>query len=297
MKTIQGELEFMIGNSSGEKRSDIAMKTESRIKSEVEDRVAVVEIDDKVKELKDLTDKDEIVECLQSIGEIFVTSAMFKARLKSEEYYIYPLLVEAYYYKEGVFMDNSSYCREEQAGHQYEYYPHAGRRISRGIDIVLSDSNDYYLSYLLKCVLIVDTNTKNAEPELLNQTEFYRKFKDEFERESHSIILNAEDENIRTNTVVLSNVRRGLKEECPYARKHLAIVAIDRYKNDEKYMKQYKKLRNSLYSKTSADDGFGGGVEGLVLRNVDYLEDKDLCYKEITGYRMSRYPEKDGGDA
>jgi hypothetical protein len=234
-------------------------------------------IEGEIKKLKPLTDKEKIIESLQTIGKILVTSAMFK----SKSYSVYPLLVEAYYYKEGVFMDDSVYLfqRREKQKEQYkpygsyEYFIH-GKAEFEGLDIVLFDYENHCLSYLLKCVLI-QYKDRSKKSEILNQIEFFNKFaenKKEFQR-GHSIVAEkAKDDSIRTKDFALVNIRKGLSKNCCYKDEYLAIVTdINKYINVE----EHTKLTKSLYGRDNRkpeDDKFGGGVQGLLFRNIPYYQ-------------------------
>ena len=134
-------------------------------------------------ELKDLqklvceleNEKDEKwqVKKLQEIG----ISLINEYEIHVGNRIIKPLLVEAYYYHEGKFEDASVHsaeksqantyklARERQKNHFSQLYIHYGRS---GLDIVLSQKNDYYLSFLLKCSLVGgDCMTQTSLPKQL----------------------------------------------------------------------------------------------------------------------------------
>lgn len=137
----------------------------------------MIDIRNKVKELeKETTDEKRIVKKLQEINECFLQNVIIKInRLE-----IYPIEVEIYYYKQGVFEDESCHRNDLQKNNFGKLYFHRelNRKTKRrceekealidtsyygGVDVCVSDSEDYYLSILIRSAYIKNRNNKENE--------------------------------------------------------------------------------------------------------------------------------------
>lgn len=116
-----------------------------------------------VKQLEVLTGKNEIVEQLQEIGKYILNNCYFDFGNNQK---IYPLWIEAYYYKNGVFEDEFCHKCDYQKGKDRFGKPY----FHSGVDVCLP-LGDYYLSYLIK--VSYDNNG-----ELYSQKELERIIKD-----------------------------------------------------------------------------------------------------------------------
>ena len=103
-----------------------------------------------VDDLAGLKDKNEIVGKLQEINEFFLQNF----NLKANGYVVEPIQTEVYYYNEKFFRDDNTHRKDKQRGHFGELYFHERGR--GGVDIVLSNSKEFYLSLLLKTTKIGD---------------------------------------------------------------------------------------------------------------------------------------------
>lgn len=117
-----------------------------------------------LKDLKNLVKKLEIetdneIQILQEIGAKLIN----EYEIKIGNLTIEPLLVESYYYHKGKFEDNSVYAAKEKEDKSVLYarsrqQKNQGKLFIHfndwGIDICLTDSSDYYLSYLIKNALV-----------------------------------------------------------------------------------------------------------------------------------------------
>lgn len=101
-----------------------------------------------VGELEGTKDKDSIVGKLQEIGKKLITEYIIVV----DRIEIQPLWVEAYYYNINSFPDCNSHLNEMQKNRFGQLYFHREGR--GGFDICLSNSDDYYLSFLLKATMI-----------------------------------------------------------------------------------------------------------------------------------------------
>lgn len=150
-----------------------------------------------VDKLKDLTDKDDIVGLLQKINE-----EILKHEIKADQYTIYPIWVEAYYYKEKVFEDMSCHINntEDIRGNvpdQFEFRKH--KTGYGGVDLYLGKSNNYYLSFLIKLALI---KKGNEEPKLYSQVQIKDEIIDYLENEKFKNKLNYHLEKIDLGTLL-----------------------------------------------------------------------------------------------
>ena len=98
--------------------------------------------------LKEETNEKTIIEQLQEIEARLIREYVIKV----EGIMIEPLWVEAYYFNKNVFSDCNTHLSEKQKNRFGQLYFHEKGR--GGFDLCLSDSEDYYLSFLLKRTLI-----------------------------------------------------------------------------------------------------------------------------------------------
>lgn len=99
-----------------------------------------------VNKLEGLTNEDDIVGLLQEINE-----EILKHKITADQYTIYPIWVEAYYYNNKVFKDNSCHRGPNRPG-QFKFRKHT--RGSGGVDLYLGKPGGHYLSFLIKLALI-----------------------------------------------------------------------------------------------------------------------------------------------
>ena len=117
------------------------------------------------------TDEYEIIKKLQTINGLILD---YKIKADND-FIIYPIWVEAYYNKEDVFEDDSCHDDGNPPG-QFKFRKHCEGR--GGVDLYLSDSNEYYLSFLVKLALVKNGN----DLILLSQTEIITEINECFER-------------------------------------------------------------------------------------------------------------------
>lgn len=110
----------------------------------------MLELKSLVSDLEKATTEQGRIELLQKINEKLLTEYAIKVGSLT----IVPLWVEAYYYHEKKFPDVTTHCRPNQKNHYEMLYQHAKTEINGGIDLCLSDKDDYYLSFLIKYALI-----------------------------------------------------------------------------------------------------------------------------------------------
>lgn len=104
-------------------------------------------IRDRVHELIKITDRQEIVKFLQNLEKYILCN--YQMRVFDNIVLIKEL--EIYYKNEGIgYIDTTMHGRERQKNNFNNLYLHGA-----GIDICLSDSNDYYLSILVRGGVVV----------------------------------------------------------------------------------------------------------------------------------------------
>lgn len=102
----------------------------------------------------------EQIRLLQEMGRRLIN----ESRIEVLGVTVEPLWVEAYYYDETAFPDRNTHRSRRQRGRFGQLYFH--ERGYGGVDICLSDSEDYALSFLLKATL--------ADGQFLTQTQLPR---------------------------------------------------------------------------------------------------------------------------
>lgn len=106
-----------------------------------------------------ITMRQELIKILQTNAKKFITENI----LDLNGLIIEPKEIEVYYYKEGVFEDNSVHRNELQSANSNHFYIHR-KGIKRtdtykggnypGIDYVVSDETDIYYSYLIRSAVV-----------------------------------------------------------------------------------------------------------------------------------------------
>ncbi|MDD7602716.1 MAG: hypothetical protein PUK54_09025 [Firmicutes bacterium] len=117
------------------------------------------ELKEMVCSLKAETDEKNIIEKLKKIEEKLIGEYVIEV----EGITIEPLWVEAYYFHKNVFSDCNTHLSEKQKNRFGQLYFHEKGR--GGFDLCLSDSEDYYLSFLLKRTSINGEFVKQADAE------------------------------------------------------------------------------------------------------------------------------------
>lgn len=213
---------------------------------------------------------DECIAVLQNICQKLITDYY----IVIENITIEPLWVEAYYYNIKHFPDCTTHRNDLQKNRFGQLYFH--RKGRGGLDICLSTSQDYYLSFLLKATLINGKfNTQTGICSVLTDT---GKSKEELECIKN--VLRKRD------TILMYDVkfttRVGITKPC-YADKKLAAFPMD-ILNDDHYnftfahksltpkavetMDEYRKLTNctKIECKKKCKEWFGwvpDAVDGI----------------------------------
>ena len=218
----------------------------------------------KVDKLAKTNSKDEQVKILQEINDSLLSEYELKIEDKKGCFYIEPLRVEAYYYHPEKFEDSNAHTDDKQKNNFGKLYIH--RKGRGGVDICLSNSEEYYLSFLIKNSQI-RTDNNDGEP-FLRQRALKEMLKD---------IEGIDDQNVlaekvqKSEEIVYRTVRKGLISKC--------------YKNE--YLASLIKIDN-LYD---FEPGYGKGkiVVDYVRQNESIKDIAKFSAKcrELLGYNMS----------
>lgn len=178
---------------------------------------------------------DDIVPILQKIGKLLLTEYIIQIGNLT----IKPLLVEAYYYNNGNFKDDSVHAanksnantyklaRDRQENNFGELYVHYGTK--DGIDVVLSNGK-YYLSFLIKNALINNKFAAQCKVSqiLCGNCDYIDKCIKGINCKYYGTNILKHKDNIE-NTEIVFVKRKGLKNE--YKDKLLAALPIYKIKN------------------------------------------------------------------
>ncbi len=167
--------------------------------------------------LKEETNEKTIIEQLQEIEARLIREYVIKV----EGIMIEPLWVEAYYFNKNVFSDCNTHLSEKQKNRFGQLYFHEKGR--GGFDICLSDSEDYYLSFLLKRTLINGEFVKQTEIE--DVLKKYGKTKEELENVEEVLVRREANQNYK----VRYTTRIGLEKPC-YKEEELAAFSLEAIK-------------------------------------------------------------------
>ena len=170
--------------------------------------------------LKVETVEKDIIELLREIEKKLIAEYVIKA----EGLVIEPLWVEAYYFNKNVFSDCNTHLSEKQKNRFGQLYFHEKGR--GGFDICLSDSEDYYLSFLLKRTLINGEFVKQTEIE--DVLKKYGKTKEELENVEEVLVKRAANQNYK----VRYTTRIGLEKPC-YKEEKLAAFSLQALKEQK----------------------------------------------------------------
>lgn len=176
------------------------------------------ELKEMVCSLKAETDEKNIIEKLKKIEEKLIGEYVIEV----EGITIEPLWVEAYYFHKNVFSDCNTHLSEKQKNRFGQLYFHEKGR--GGFDLCLSDSEDYYLSFLLKRTSINGEFVKQADAE--DVLEKYGKTKEALE--AATVVL-VEREPKKKDEDVKHTVRIGLEKPC-YKNEELAAFPLEAIK-------------------------------------------------------------------
>ncbi len=173
-----------------------------------------------VNELENNTNKEEQIKILQKIGKTLIT----EYEIKVDGIKIEPLWVEAYYYNQDNFADCNSHLDDKQKNRFGKLYFH--NKGYGGFDICLSNSDKYYLSFLLKATLINGKfNTQTGIYDFLTAND---KSESELENKENVLIKRASTKNCKIEYAE----RVGITKPC-YKTEALAMFSFEALGNDK----------------------------------------------------------------
>ncbi len=173
-----------------------------------------------VNELENSTNKEEQIKILQKIGKTLIT----EYEIKVDGIKIEPLWVEAYYYNQDNFADCNSHLDDKQKNRFGQLYFH---NIGYGgFDICLSNSDKFYLSFLLKATLIDGKfNTQTGIYDFLTANDMSES---ELENKENILIKKASPNNCKIKYAE----RVGITKPC-YKTEALAMFSSDALEKNE----------------------------------------------------------------
>lgn len=172
-----------------------------------------------VAELRNKENKNEIVSILQKIGKKLIT----EYEISVAGITIVPLWLEAYYFDQNKFADCNMHLDDKQKDRFGQLYFHTTGY--GGFDICLSNSKDFYLSFLLKATLIDGKfNTQTGVYDVLAALD---KKESDLEEEKNILIKRKQS----TDYDVQFVQRVGLTKPC-FVDEELAIFPIEELSND-----------------------------------------------------------------
>ena len=181
----------------------------------------ICDLREMVCDLKAETKEEVIIRRLKEIEAKLLTEYVIEA----EGLIIEPLWVEAYYFNKNVFSDCNTHLSEKQKNRFGQLYFH--EKGWGGVDICLSDSEDYYLSFLLKRTLINGEFVKQTE---VNKTlEKYGKSKEQLENVKGVLVRR---EAKKDDKDVEYTARVGLAKPC-YKDEKLAAFSLNALKEQK----------------------------------------------------------------
>lgn len=243
-------------------------------------------LEDMVYELKVALDNktnkktDDIVPILQKIGAELLT----KYEIRIGNITIEPLRIEAYLFKETVFEDKfihhikknkQSYYGPQQRNKFGKLYIHSGYT---GVDIVLSNDDNYAFSFLIKNSRVLISN--NVAYPFLKQNGVAKVLKDSGIPVDYGKIVLYKKE-VPSNSTVFKSIRNGLRN----------IIEREDFKKTEQ--NKYNQLLISsfieLNEHTSSQYDFerGYGKEWMVANYMfeNNIPETDENIKELLGYK------------
>ena len=226
----------------------------------------------KVNDLERIKKKDDenVINALRNINRYLITEYY----IRIGEVLIEPMLVESYYFRKDVFEDENCHQNEEQKNHFGEFYFHKKGR--GGVDICLSQSEDYYLSFLIKNARIIyDENSGNGKEQFLTQTAVCRFIKNQLETVPGAG-YSFEKKSVNYNTTTMHTQRKGLQRDT-YICAPLACAPINQFKNYKFTM--YKSPEN-LVKEFLLND--------FSLKDAPREEWENACERFI-GYRLNKF--------
>lgn len=173
-----------------------------------------------VENLEKENDEKKQEKILQDIGKVLIT----EYEIIVDGIKIEPLWVEAYYYSQNKFADCNTHLDDKQKNRFGQLYFH--NKGYGGFDICLSNSDDFYLSFLLKATLI--------NGEFSTQTGIYNFLT--ANDKSISELENKKDVLVKKNSPESHEIkyaeRVGITKPC-YKTKALAMFSFDALGNDK----------------------------------------------------------------
>lgn len=246
----------------------------------------MIRVEKLIEKLKDKINKEEqIQQILREIGAELLT----KYEIRIKDIIIEPLRVEPYLFMPPIYEDKFMHYIDSKNGRIYG--PHQRNRFGKlyihkgftGVDIVLSDSDEYAFSFLIKNSRILIDN-KAMYP-------FVKQYGVAKILKEHGISNDCDDKVLYkkespNNTVVFRTIRNGLNR----------IVERDDFKKEEqnKYNKlmisSFIELKDHTSSQFDFEAGYGGDKAVVEYLKEYRLNNPTVSKEELDKMRKELYP-------
>lgn len=240
----------------------------------------------KLENLKNLENFEEIEKELCEIGSELLT----KYEIRVNNITIEPLRVEPYFYKEKVFEDKFIHYEEYPNGGKY-YGPKQRNRFGKlyihkgfsGVDIVLSDSDQYAFSFLIKnSRVLIDNCVEFAFVKQYGVAEILRDngIKNDFD----DFVLYKKEKPLITP--VFKTIRNGLKE----------IAERDDFSKEEQncyndlMISSFIELKEHTSCEYDFETGYGGDKAVVEYLKKYKLTHPDISKEDLNKMRKDLYP-------
>ncbi len=196
---------------------------------------------------------------------------------------VYPKEIEVYYFKQGEFEDNSVHRNDLQKNNKNHLYVHRRGTAYRGgnhagADLVISDKDDFFYSYLLRSVAFGDEELVSGPHRVLvelckrvctpgkTEVEMY----EELENVQCQIAPNGM-EGIRVGFSERINLSESVNPE--YKEAELRAVAIDQFFRKAKYHKKEKMITGLIKKELEQKIIGKEEAEEIVKDKLGYVPD------------------------
>ena len=213
-----------------------------------------------VNQLSIQNDRQEQIIILQEINTLLLTQYTLKIE---DDFIAYPVEIEAYYYS-SLFLDDTVHKSELQKNRFGKFYFHRKGQdrdnkilFSRsGIDICLSDSDEYFFGILIRSARVNDEENVINGPQLLAQRIYRYICRDEtltsLSEENRSVLMDFERNTIvlhhttvRSASLLIHSSRIGLNNESMYSNLHLrSLTDLNISKQKERDVLEYMRYND-----------------------------------------------------
>ena len=214
----------------------------------------------------------EMIQKLQAEARLFLTESVLVLKGLS----IRPKEIEVYYYKKGIFEDNSVHRNDLQKNNKNHFYVHrCGTKSSDsykggnyvGIDFVVSDTDDVYFTYLIRSAVVYDEMVIGPHKVLeAIQKHSYLNYQ-EIESETIEVV-----QSYANSDVLFSDrINLGKTVDDEFCECKLRAVLCDELFRDSKYPAKEKMVIDFLMEKVQAHCMTNEQASHYAKKNLGYI--------------------------